>query len=161
MPAAEPEAVTVESTVPLVDVMEALGVKKAFVYGQADFSGVDGTKDLFVGTAIHKTFVAVDEKGTEAAAATVVSKAAGAAPAPSKPRIKVKTLVTERVAPGTVFLPFHFSGRWQGADMLAYYPKGAVPIVRGEAVNTATTYGYDSVTMMQETKTTICNIEKA
>ena len=38
---------------------------------------------------------------------------------------------------------------------------GAAPVVRGEAVNTATTYGYDSVTMMQETKTTICNIEKA
>jgi formate dehydrogenase major subunit len=28
-----------------------------------------------------------------------------------------------------------------------------MPIVRGEAINTATTYGYDSVTMMQETKT--------
>jgi formate dehydrogenase major subunit len=46
--------------------------------------------------------------------------------------------------PDTVFLPFHFSGRWQGADMLAYYPGGAHPIVRGEAVNTGTTYGYDS-----------------
>jgi formate dehydrogenase major subunit len=34
-------------------------------------------------------------------------------------------------------------------------------VVRGEAVNTATTYGYDRVTMMQETKTTICQIEKA
>ena len=44
--------------------------------------------------------------------------------------------------------------------MLEYYPEGAAPIVRGEAVNTATTYGYDVVTMMQETKTTICNIEK-
>ena len=57
------------------------------------------------------------------------------------------------------WMPFHFAGRWQGADMLAYYPNGAAPVVRGEAVNTATTYGYDSVTMMQETKTTICNIE--
>jgi formate dehydrogenase major subunit len=28
-------------------------------------------------------------------------------------------------------------------------------------VNTATTYGYDSVTMMQETKTTVCNVERA
>ncbi len=37
---------------------------------------------------------------------------------------------------------------------------GAMPIVRGEAVNTATTYGYDSVTMMQETKTTVCQIER-
>jgi formate dehydrogenase major subunit len=45
--------------------------------------------------------------------------------------------------------------------MLKYYPKGAAPVVRGEAVNTATTYGYDSVTMMQETKTTVCNIERA
>ena len=44
--------------------------------------------------------------------------------------------------------------------MKNYYPSGAAPIVRGEAVNTATTYGYDSVTMMQETKTTICNIER-
>jgi formate dehydrogenase major subunit len=34
-------------------------------------------------------------------------------------------------------------------------------VVRGESVNTATTYGYDRVTMMQETKTTICQIEKA
>jgi formate dehydrogenase major subunit len=32
--------------------------------------------------------------------------------------------------------------------------------VRAEAVNTATTYGYDSVTMMQETKTTLCQVEK-
>ena len=73
----------------------------------------------------------------------------------------VKALVTERVGADTVWMPFHFSGRWQGADMMAYYPDGAAPVVRGEAVNTATTYGYDSVTMMQETKTTICQIERA
>ncbi|MGK6309553.1 formate dehydrogenase subunit alpha [Variovorax sp. DT-64] len=80
---------------------------------------------------------------------------------PTGARLNVQALVTERVAPDTVFMPFHFSGRWQGADMLAYYPAGAAPVVRGEAINTSTTYGYDSVTMMQETKTTICNIEKA
>jgi formate dehydrogenase major subunit len=79
---------------------------------------------------------------------------------PTKARIKVKTQVTERVAPGTVFLPFHFSGWWMGKDMLEYYPEGAHPIVRGEAVNTVTTYGYDSVTMMQESKTTLCQISK-
>jgi formate dehydrogenase iron-sulfur subunit len=73
--------------------------------------------------------------------------------------IRVKALVTERVGEDTVFLPFHFSGRWGGMDMLPYYPQGAAPVVRGEAVNTATTYGYDSVTMMQETKTTVCQIE--
>ena len=75
--------------------------------------------------------------------------------------IKVRALVTERVDATTVFLPFHFSGRWGGMDMAKFYPEGAMPIVRGEAVNTATTYGYDSVTMMQETKTTVCQIEKA
>jgi formate dehydrogenase major subunit len=80
---------------------------------------------------------------------------------PTGARLNVQALVTERVDTGTVWMPFHFSGRWQGADMLAYYPNGAAPVVRGEAVNTATTYGYDSVTMMQETKTTVCNIEKA
>ncbi len=80
---------------------------------------------------------------------------------PTGGRLNVQALVTERVGPDTAFMPFHFAGRWQGADLLTSYPEGAAPIVRGEAVNTATTYGYDSVTMMQETKTTICNIERA
>ncbi len=80
---------------------------------------------------------------------------------PSGARIKVKAQVTERVDKETVFLPFHFSGRWLGQDLAQYYPEGARPIIRGEAVNTATTYGYDSVTMMQETKTTVCQVEKA
>ena len=80
---------------------------------------------------------------------------------PTGARLNVQALVTERVDSGTVWMPFHFSGRWQGEDMLKYYPKGAAPVVRGEAVNTATTYGYDSVTMMQESKTTVCDIERA
>ncbi|WP_372657948.1 formate dehydrogenase subunit alpha [Hydrogenophaga sp.] len=80
---------------------------------------------------------------------------------PTGARLNVQALVTPRVDANTVFLPFHFSGRWQGEDMKAYYPSGAMPVVRGEAVNTATTYGYDIVTMMQETKSTVCNIEKA
>jgi formate dehydrogenase major subunit len=75
--------------------------------------------------------------------------------------LKVKAKITEGVGPDTVFIPFHFSGWWQGEDMLPYYPEGAAPIVRGEAVNTATTYGYDRVTMMQETKTTLCQVAKA
>ncbi|MDA0225340.1 MAG: formate dehydrogenase, partial [Proteobacteria bacterium] len=80
---------------------------------------------------------------------------------PSGAKIKVKAMVTERVGPDTVFIPFHFSGWWEGEDMLAYYPEGAAPIVRGEAVNTATTYGYDIVTLMQETKTTLCQVARA
>jgi formate dehydrogenase major subunit len=82
-------------------------------------------------------------------------------PAGGNVRLKVKAKVTEAVGPDTCFIPFHFSGWWQGEDMLPYYPEGAAPIVRGEAVNTATTYGYDRVTMMQETKTTLCQVAKA
>jgi formate dehydrogenase major subunit len=80
---------------------------------------------------------------------------------PTKARLKVKTLVTERVGAGTVFLPFHFAGWWMGKDLLNYYPEGSAPVVRGEAVNTAMTYGYDIVTMMQETKTSLCQVSKA
>src|SRR5438105_7063860 len=80
---------------------------------------------------------------------------------PTGAQIKVKAKVTNRVASGTVFLPFHFSGWWQGKDLLQYYPEPAAPVVRGEAINTATTYGYDSVTMMQETKTTVCQVQRA
>jgi len=79
---------------------------------------------------------------------------------PTGAQIKVKAMVTERVGAGTTFIPFHFAGWWQGKDMLEFYPEGAAPIVRAEAVNTATTYGYDSVTMMQETKTTLCQVAK-
>jgi formate dehydrogenase major subunit len=79
---------------------------------------------------------------------------------PTGATLKVKAQVTERVGPDTAFMPFHFAGWFQGKDLLDYYPTGAAPVVRGESVNTATTYGYDSVTMMQETKTTICRIEK-
>jgi formate dehydrogenase major subunit len=75
--------------------------------------------------------------------------------------LRVRAQVTERVGADTVFLPFHFSGRWGGIDLAPWYPEGARPVIRGESVNTATTYGYDSVTMMQETKTTVCQVEKA
>ncbi|WP_375262165.1 formate dehydrogenase subunit alpha [Palleronia sp.] len=76
-------------------------------------------------------------------------------------RAKVRALVTERVGPGVVFLPFHFSGHWQGESLRDRYPAGADPIVLGEPANGITTYGYDPVTGMQETKATLCRVEKA
>ncbi|MEM8686729.1 MAG: formate dehydrogenase subunit alpha, partial [Pseudomonadota bacterium] len=76
-------------------------------------------------------------------------------------KVKVKALVTERVAAGVAFMPFHFGGHFQGEDQRSKYPEGADPYVLGEACNTAQTYGYDSVTQMQETKATLCRIEKA
>jgi serpin B len=50
---------------------KALGMKDAFSKA-ADFSGMAGIPDLFIGAILHKAFVGVDEAGTEAAAATVV-----------------------------------------------------------------------------------------
>ena len=76
-------------------------------------------------------------------------------------RIKVKAMVTPRVAREVVFMPFHFGGMFQGESLADRYPDGTTPYVIGEAVNTATTYGYDSVTQMQETKCTLCRIELA
>jgi len=75
--------------------------------------------------------------------------------------IKVKAMLTERVGRGVVWTPFHFGGWFQGQDLLDRYPEGTAPHVRGEACNTATTYGYDVVTQMQETKTTLCQIRAA
>ena len=80
---------------------------------------------------------------------------------PEKGKVRVAAMVTERVGRGVAFMPFHFAGQFQGKDLRAKYPEGADPFVLGEATNTAQTYGYDSVTQMQETKTTLCKITRA
>jgi formate dehydrogenase major subunit len=76
-------------------------------------------------------------------------------------RIRVKALVTDRVGRGVAFMPYHFGGWWQGEDRRRFYPPGTDPIVLGESANTVTTYGYDPVTFMQETKVTLCQIKAA
>lgn len=76
-------------------------------------------------------------------------------------KIHVQALVRQRTGPGTCFMPFHFAGKWMGEDISHRYPEGTVPYVIGDSSNTVHTYGYDSVTQMQETKVTICRVEKA
>ena len=76
-------------------------------------------------------------------------------------KVKVMAMVTERVGRGVAFMPFHFAGHFQGEDLRSKYPEGADPYVLGEAANTAMTYGYDSVTQMQESKCSLCRIEAA
>ena len=76
-------------------------------------------------------------------------------------KVKVKAMVTRRVGAGVAFMPFHFAGHFQGEDLRGKYPEGADPYILGEAANTAFTYGYDSVTQMQESKCSLCRITKA
>jgi serpin B len=83
---------TTTSEMSLKDVLShdsKVAMPLAFDSSKADFSGMDGTKELFIGDVIHKAFVAVDEKGTEAAAATAVMARAGAA-MPTDPPIEVR-----------------------------------------------------------------------
>lgn len=76
----------------MADTLKAMGMPDAFNVNKADFSGMDGERDLYIGGVFHKAFVAVDEKGTEAAAATgIVMEAASALINPS-----VVNLVVDR-----------------------------------------------------------------
>ncbi|NCX83375.1 MAG: formate dehydrogenase, partial [Rhodobacteraceae bacterium] len=80
---------------------------------------------------------------------------------PEGAKVKVKAMLTNRVGEGVAFMPFHFGGHFEGQDLRDKYPDGADPYVLGESCNTAQTYGYDSVTQMQETKATLCKIWSA
>jgi len=62
-----------DASAKLKPALQALGMKQAFDSGQADLSGIAGNPgDLYIDEVYHKAFIALDERGTEAAAATAV-----------------------------------------------------------------------------------------
>jgi len=73
----------------MADDLKAMGMPEAFKWPGADFSGMNGTKDLYIGEVIHQAFVEVNEEGTEAAAATAVVMLFGAAPGQKTPEIPI------------------------------------------------------------------------
>lgn len=60
-----------ETEYTLSETLKEMGMPTAFLRA-ADFSGMDGTTDLFISDVVHKAYVDVNEEGTEAAAATAV-----------------------------------------------------------------------------------------
>jgi serpin B len=72
-----------ESQFDLARTLAAMGMGTAFDT-TADFSGMDGRRDLLISDVVHKAFVQVDEKGTEAAAATGVTMRAMAVREPTR-----------------------------------------------------------------------------
>jgi serpin B len=75
---------TLKTRYSLPDTLGAMGMPTAFT-GNADFSGMDGTKNLLISDVIHQAFVDVNEEGTEAAAATAVVMRMMAAPGNPEP----------------------------------------------------------------------------
>jgi serpin B len=71
----------VSSPLGLVETLRSVGIVRAFKVPGADFSGIDGTSELFISNVVHQAFVDVDEHGTEASAATAMfSRALGVPP---------------------------------------------------------------------------------
>ncbi len=73
----------VELATDLAAQVSALGAPTAFDEDRADFSGITAEEPLFIGAVIHQANISVNEKGTEAGAATAVVMMAGAAPGPA------------------------------------------------------------------------------
>ncbi|XP_046284185.1 serpin B4-like [Marmota monax] len=73
----------VEETYNLKTMLSAMGMEDVFCPQKADLSGMTGTQGLSVSKVVHKSFVEVNEEGTEAAAATGIVVKPTSAPMPA------------------------------------------------------------------------------
>lgn len=77
-----------ESEIALKQALQTLGMQAAFAPpttgadDEADLTGITAIRELYVSEALHKTFVAIDEHGTEASAATAIIIGVTSAPTP-------------------------------------------------------------------------------
>lgn len=76
-----------ETDYDLGEILKSMGMPNAF--DDADFSGMDGRKDLFISKIIHKAYIDVNEKGTEAAAVTSVVMVFTCSPNSKPPQIPI------------------------------------------------------------------------
>ena len=76
----------IDTRTDLVPVLEKMGMKAAVDAASADFSGITSSSKLFIGHVIHQANIDVDEKGTEAAAATAIVMLAGGCTGPEPAR---------------------------------------------------------------------------
>ena len=77
-----------EYSIEMSEILKGMGMTEAFDMYNADFEGL-GTStagNIFISRVLHKTFIAVGEKGTKAGAATIVEMKDGAAAEPTEPK---------------------------------------------------------------------------
>ena len=72
-----------ESSFNLGEQMKALGIQQAFDSQAADFTSISDKMDLYITDVLHKAYIAVNEEGTEAAAATAIAVGTTSMPADS------------------------------------------------------------------------------
>jgi len=76
-----------EFTSGLNDALKKLGMNDAFIENIANFNGIEIGKDLYIDEVIQKTYLNVDEAGTEAVAVTIVEGVGGCSPSEKVPKI--------------------------------------------------------------------------
>ncbi len=111
----------VDTRASLVPVLKRMGIKAAFDTAGADFSGITGEKSLFISEVIHQANIDVDEKGTEAAAATAILFDTTGGCGPAAP-LKTVTLRLNR--------PFLFAVRDVGTGAILFMGRVMNPSVR-------------------------------